>query len=132
MKKCLRFNSWYTLIFLAVIFLINASISSGQTEIVSPEQALKYIGEIKTVCGTVVNTKYAVYSRGRPTFLNLNRPYPDHIFTAVIWGSERNKFKNPPETYYRDKRICVAGMITSYRGKPQIFVRDESQITVQP
>ena len=127
----MRYKPSFPLFFLLTIFLLQASISFTQAETISPEQAHQFIGQIKTVCGTVVNTKYAIYSRGQPTFLNLNRPYPNHIFTAVIWGSERHKFKSPPETYYKGKRICVSGMITSYRSKPQIFIRDHSQIIVK-
>jgi hypothetical protein len=50
------------------------------------------------------------------------------IFTVVIWGSDRNKFKNPPEVFFKEKRVCVTGQIDTYRGKPEIIVRDPSQV----
>jgi hypothetical protein len=59
-----------------------------------------------TVCGQVASATYAVRSRGRPTFLNLDRPYPRKIFTALIWGENRNKFSVPPEKLYNGKEVC--------------------------
>ena len=67
---------------LTVVILI--SISYAQEGYITAEDAVKYVGEVKTVCGVVVGTKYAIKSRGQPTFLNLNRPYPHHISTIVI------------------------------------------------
>ena len=54
--------------------------------------------------------------------------YPKHIFTVVIWKSSRHKFKTAPEKMYKSKRICVTGVISSYRGKAQIEVNDPAQI----
>lgn len=96
---------------------------------IRPEDAHKYIGQVKTVCGTVASKKYAEDSRGKPTSLNLNKEWPYHIFTVVIWGSHRHKFGRPEE-FYKDKRICVTGKISTYDGKPQIEIREKSQITV--
>jgi micrococcal nuclease len=60
-----------------------------------------------------------VLSKGQPTFINLDEPYPKQIFTAVIWGSDRSKF-GQPETELKDKRICVTGLIEQHRGTPEI------------
>jgi len=100
-------------------------------ETISPEDGAKFIGQQKTVCGTVASTHFADRSRGQPTFINLGKPYPDQIFTVLIWGSDRGKFEKAPETLYSGKEICVTGMIQSYRGKPEIIVRDPSQIKAQ-
>jgi hypothetical protein len=109
-----------------------ASASIAQQEYVNPIDAHKFIGMEKTVCGTVASTTYAIRTKGRPTFLNLDQPYPNQIFTVLIWGSDRNKFKNPPETFFRGKRICVTGIIEEYRGKPEIIVRGPDQVIVKP
>src|SRR5712692_5691208 len=54
-----------------------------------PEEAASHVGESTTVCGLVASATHAARSRGAPTFLNLGKPYPDQIFTAVIWGDDR-------------------------------------------
>ncbi len=129
MRKSIKSLTYFILLIFA--FLICASDSIAQREYVNPIDAPKFIGKEKTVCGIVASTTYAIRSRGKPTFLNLDQPYPNQIFTVVIWGSYRGKFKNPPETFFRDKRICVTGIIETYRGNPQIVVRGPEQITVE-
>lgn len=69
-------------LFLTLFTLL--SIPYAEENYITPEEAYKYIGETKTVCGTVASATYAVRSRGKPTFLNLNKPYPNLVFTLVI------------------------------------------------
>lgn len=93
-------------------------------------KAADHVGERGTVCGEVASTRYAPSANGEPTFLNLGRPYPDQLVTALIWGEHRPKFDRPPEEHFRDRRICVTGKITEYRGTPQIIVRRPDQIEI--
>jgi hypothetical protein len=51
-----------------------------------PEDAGKFIGRQKTVCGAVASAHFATRSKGQPTFVNLDKPYPNQIFTVLIWG----------------------------------------------
>jgi len=92
--------------------------------------AKAHVGEQATVCGKVVSTRWAESSRGSPTFLNLDQPYPNQIFTLVIWGSDRSKF-GEPETAYRGKRICVTGKINAFKGVPEVVASEPSQIKAQ-
>lgn len=94
------------------------------------DEAKNHIGEQGTVCGKVVSTRYAESSRGRPTFLNFDQPYPNKTFTIVIWGNDRSKF-NDPETIYRGKHICVTGKISAYKGIPEIVANAPSQVKIQ-
>ena len=128
--KSIKSLAYFILLIFA--FLIWASDSIAQQEYINPIDAHKYIGMEKTVCGTVASATYAVRTKGRPTFLNLDQPYPKQIFTVLIWGSDRNKFQNPPESVLGSKRICVTGTIEDYRGKPEIIVRSPDQIILKP
>jgi DNA/RNA endonuclease YhcR with UshA esterase domain len=114
-------------VFIILLFLIFPFPVYSQITI-SPEHAINHIGENVTVCGMVASTHYATRTKGQPTFLNLNRPYPGHIFTVLIWGSDRSNFPGPPEVYYNHKKICVTGTIKAYRGIPEIIVKDPAQI----
>ena len=96
----------------------------------TPADAKAHIGEQATVCGTVASATYAVRSKTQPTFLNLDKPYPNQTFTVVIWGPDRPKF-GQPETKFKDKRICVTGKIQEYRGGAEIVARDEKQIGIE-
>lgn len=104
----------------------------ARSDTIGASVAVNHIGQKKTVCGKVASAFFSFKSRGQPTFLNLDKPYPEHVFTAVIWGSDRGQFNEAPEKAFREKRICVAGLITTYRGKPQIRVNSPSQIELQP
>src|ERR1700676_3798045 len=96
----------------------------------SASEAKEHFGENATVCGDVVSTRFAASSKGQPTFLNFDKPYPNQIFTVVIWGSNRSKFKTPEEDY-KDKKICVFGKITAYDGLPEIIADDPKQIRME-
>ncbi len=104
--------------------------ASAQSAKITAREAKDHVGENQTVCGKVVSTRYASGSKGQPTFLNLDEPYPKEIFTILIWGEDRSKF-GTPETDYRDKNVCVTGKITSYRGTPEIVATEPSQIVAQ-
>jgi len=116
------------LVFLLFIYLIEAS-AVAETA-VSPAGAIKHVGESATVCGRVASAHFAAASRGAPTFLNLDKPYPQQVFTVVIWGNSRPRFSYRPEKL-DGQDVCITGMIGSYRGKVQIEVSDPSQLQVQ-
>jgi len=111
---------------------ITTSVSYAQEKYITAKDAASHVGEVQTVCGTVVSTKFASQSKKQPTFLNLDQPFPNQVFTIVIWGSDRAKVTQPPEVFYQGKRICVKGMIKEFRGKPEMIVNDPSQITMVP
>jgi hypothetical protein len=121
MKNTFRFS-----VLLVVLFGFLSTAIAQET--ISPQDAAKFIGETKTVCGTVASAHFAAKTKGQPTFINLDKPYPKQIFTVLIWGSDRSKFEKPPETLYSGKEICVTGMIRSYQGKAEIVVKDPGQI----
>jgi hypothetical protein len=115
---------------LTVVYLFSlllAFSTAAQTNKITGAEAKDHVGEIRTVCGKVVSTHYASGSKGQPTFLNLDEPYPKEVFTILIWGNDRAKF-GTPETKYKDAKVCVTGKITSHREKPEIIATEPSQI----
>ena len=117
-------RSLVTTCFLFLLFVFS---TPAQTNKITAAEAKNHVGENRTVCGKVVSTHYATGSKGQPTFLNLDEPYPKESFTILIWGSDRAKF-GTPETRYKDATVCVTGKITSYRGKPEIIATEPRQI----
>ncbi len=96
-----------------VIFFLLGALGFTQNSI-SPSEAKSHVGERATVCGLVVGTHYAAQSRGNPTFINLDKPYPNQIFTVLIWGSERPKCGDPAGMCQM-KHICATGKISDYK-----------------
>jgi len=114
-----------------VLIVVGRFPAFAQENTITPADADKYVGQKATVCGIVASAAFASRSRGQPTFLNLDQPYPRQVFTAVIWGKDRRYFSSPPEVAYRGKRICVTGLVELYKGKPEIIVILPSQIKAQ-
>jgi DNA/RNA endonuclease YhcR with UshA esterase domain len=110
--------------------ILQTAALNGQSKKLTAAEAKDHIGEKATVCGTVASARYAEGSKGQPTFLNLDEPYPKDIFTILIWGSDRDKF-GQPETKFQNAKICVTGSITSYRGSAEIIASDPNQITLE-
>jgi len=122
------------LVLLAVLFGL-LPIGLAQ-EAIKPEEASKFVGQQKTVCGKVAGVNHPSLSytedlTEQPTFLNFNKPFPNQVFTVVISGVDRGKFEKPPETLYSEKEICVTGTIQSYRGRPEIMVKEPGQIKIK-
>jgi len=91
------------------------AVSAAATTL-GPEDAKGHIGETATVCGVVASAEYEADEQNQPTLLDLGKPHPNAIFTAVIYGENRQKF-GTPEISLRGKRICVTGQISDYQGE---------------
>ena len=119
---------------LAFIFLF--AYSCGKERVEAPAgyvraiEAHKYIGDVKTVCGKVVESRFVSSGRGHQTFLSIDRPYSYPLFLIVILGNDRINFDSPPEVYYLYESICVTGKIQSHEGVAQIEIKDPKQILI--
>ena len=92
----------------------------------SAKEAWNHVGEDAVVCGKVVSVYYSKRSKGRPTFLNLDKPYPNQLFTIVIWGDKRSAFKNIRD--FKEKQLCFEGTIESYRERPEMVIESPKQV----
>jgi micrococcal nuclease len=90
-------------------------------------QAGNYYGKEMIVEGIITG---AYRSKTNTVFLNFEKPYPNQCFTSVIFSSEQYKFVGSPEKYYANKTVRIRGEIKEYQGKPEIILKDPSQIEV--
>ena len=93
---------------------------------VSIDNALDFKGEEITVCG-VVSQVSTPNSFGDPTYLNFGGYFPNHKFTAVLWGRNKHNFKDNLKIY-AGKRVAVTGVIQEYAGLGQIVLVYPDQI----
>lgn len=77
---------------------------------ISGTAAREHIGAEVTVCGLVASARYVPTTAGRPTFLNIDRPYPDQTLVVVIPGVLRERLGRPEETL-QEARVCATGVI---------------------
>ena len=116
---------------LVAVLLHQVAFVSG-AEPISPYEAGDQVGETATVCGRVVGSYFSKKSKSKPTYLNFEKPYPQQPFSIVIFGDHRARFSVAPETAFKNKTVCVTGKISSYKGNPQIIVRNPDQISDSP
>lgn len=81
--------------------------------------------EVK-ICGTVVSTKLT--QKGH-VFINLDRQFPNQVFTVAIWKDDRINFSYETHAELKGRRIIVEGRITESNGTPTMNVKHEKQIT---
>jgi endonuclease G len=84
-------------------------------------------GERVTVCGTVVSTKLS--SKGN-IFLNLDKQFPNQVFSISIFKDKTVNFTYKPEEYLKGKKIYVTGVITKYNGIPTMNIENEKAIKI--
>lgn len=108
------------------LFIAFASAESAFAQSLSAAEAKNHVGERATVCGKVAGEKTAMGSRGQPTFINLDAPYPNQVFTILIWGEDR---QNVGELPADGSHVCAAGTIQDYRGVPEIVVKSKGQLS---
>ena len=91
-------------------------------------QARLYMGETACVCGTVVATKLSAKSGA--TFLNLDKKFPNQVFSATIWETHRTNFSYLPEEFLLGKKVCITGKISEYKGLPTMSISHEKRIEI--
>lgn len=92
-------------------------------------QAKYYMGRNESikVCGTVVSTKLS--AKGN-VFINLDKKFPNQVFSISIFKDFVPNFSYKPEVYLSGKTICVTGKVTNYNGVPSVSIENEKAIEV--
>jgi DNA/RNA endonuclease YhcR with UshA esterase domain len=49
----------------------------------------------------------------------------------VIFAGDKANFKEPIESLYTDKNICVTGTLKEYNNKPEIIISKPGDITIE-
>ena len=113
------------LLFCSLLFL--TSVYSQDT--IKLEDAKNKVGDSITVCGKVFSARYVSTAENTPTFLNLGAAFPNQLLTLVIWGEVRKQFNGNPEDIFMNKELCIKGKIELYRERPQIVIKQSSQVS---
>ncbi|MCF7873099.1 MAG: thermonuclease family protein [Candidatus Omnitrophica bacterium] len=99
----------------------------GVYQAISPQQAHRFINQIRTVKGKVLTT----YQSNKCTYLNFGPDYKTD-FTVVIFNNTLDYFHQNginPADFYRGKTIEVSGRIREYNG-PEIIINSPEEIRV--
>lgn len=88
--------------------------------------AKEKMGQKATVCGTVVSTKLS--EKSGATFINLDKKFPNQVFSITIWKNSRANFSYKPEVELMNQQICVTGKIEDYKGTPSMSISNEKDV----
>jgi len=94
-------------------------------EVVSWQDAGKYIGRLVTVEGTVV----ATYRSDKVLMLNFHQDYRKH-FKVAVFADKLAQFPEHPEDFYKKQLVRVTGIVKEYEGAPEMVVDEPGQIAV--
>ena len=82
-------------------------------------------GKKHTVCGKVVSTKK--HKKGH-VFINLDKKFPNQVFSLSIFESNIKNFDYEPEEYLINKEVCFTGRIGEYNNTPNMIIENSKQI----
>ncbi len=80
--------------------------------------------EVK-ICGTVVSTKLT--QKGH-IFLNLDRQFPNQVFTVAIWKDDRVNFSYEPHIELKGRTVIVEGQVRTSNGTPTMNLDHEKHL----
>lgn len=119
---------------LAVLATVTAPLAAAQAgramrAEIPAAQAEQFVGRQGTVCGVVAGVRFAENAEGQPTFLFIGGAFPNHPFSARIWGRDRESLGLDPGTL-QGKTVCVSGEIGRSNNRPEIVVRGARSLKV--
>ena len=92
-------------------------------------QAKRHMGSSKKVAvsGTVVGGRK---TRNGHLFFNLDKQYPNQIFTVAIWKQNIPNFSYNPLKEWEGKQITLKGKIADFDGTPTMIIEKETVVEV--
>ncbi len=99
----------------------------GNAVIVPWEDAGGHVGEEIVVQGTIVRTHRAK----KVIYLNFHPNWKRYL-TLVIFVRDLPLFPRDPETAYKGKTVRVRGEVKTYKDRPEMVLKNPSDITVVP
>lgn len=82
-----------------------------------------------TVCDSVYQTK--LDTRSGIIFLALGGKFPKQPLTIEIFNRDVENFPEMPDSFFMNKRVCVTGTISQYKGKWQIVIKQPDEILIK-
>jgi endonuclease G len=89
-------------------------------------QAKLYMGSGETinVCGQVVSTRY---SRSGNLWLNLDKKFPNQIFSVYIRKADLINFSFDGEKHWINQQVCFTGKVQNMNGTPTLRIEREEE-----
>lgn len=112
---------------LVALLLLQAVAFTGET--ITPEQAKDYVGQTVTVTGKVAE----VTEHNGNIFINFGAKYPRQSFYGFVASRDAN-YLDGKLTFQalQGQTASITGEVKLYKGKPEIVITKEDQVTEEP
>ena len=127
LEKTSHISDWPMTVQASTGEVIPIDFENGQ---VGTLQAKYFFGQHATICGKVVAAKYKENGKTNPTYIDLDKKWPESVFSIIVFGKDRINFSYKPEEFLYNKRVCITGEVGEYKGVPQIIATDETMIQI--
>tara|TARA_B100000900_G_C20465524_1_gene669133 strand:- start:588 stop:953 length:366 start_codon:yes stop_codon:yes gene_type:complete len=115
-----------------LFFITPLSVFSYELNEIHYREAINNKGKFLKVCGKIDSAYMHKSSNAELIFLNMGGKFPNHKFTGLIrYSSSKGNFISQPDKKYEGKFVCISGVITMYKKKPQIQIDFENQIELK-
>ncbi|HKK10150.1 MAG TPA: hypothetical protein VJ939_04900, partial [Bacteroidales bacterium] len=95
-------------------------------DVIPGDVARYHVGDLKVVYGRVYETYYD--PRAEEFYLYFGAPYPGQDLTVVVTGRDARRLSRKHASYFIGWDFSVAGLISSWDGKPEIVINDKNQL----
>lgn len=109
-----------------LIFSASVVLVLAQNGALKADQAAAHVGETATVEGRLSISR----TSSGETYLDIGGSGSTAPFSAYVSRGNSGKFQDMDKL--NGKNVQVTGQISTFRGKPEIFLTDPSQIAVKP
>ena len=116
-------------IFSFILAAFFSSITFSQTW-TRPGEAAKHIGDSIIIIGFVTKVQHVTGRKEAPTLVTIGDKNEIEPLTLLIPGADRQNFTQTPETAYLNQYVQVTGRVLLYKGKTQITLYSEKQISI--
>ncbi len=92
-------------------------------------QAKRHMGTGKkvTVAGTIVSGRKTTNGH---LFFNMDKNYPNQIFTVAIWKKNITNFSYDPLIEWEGKEVYLTGKVADFDGVPTMIIEKENAVEV--
>jgi DNA/RNA endonuclease YhcR with UshA esterase domain len=116
---------------LITLLLTSSTFLFSQTSIKLSEVP-DHVGDSVKLEGTIAGVKTFSSDDGkeRPVLLNLGAEFPNQLLTVAVFSTYKTSTIMMPTESNKGDIAIVTGKIEMYKGKPQIVVREASQLQI--
>jgi hypothetical protein len=115
-------------IFVFIFSTVCLSGFSQTKDSIPASESVNHYNETIKIYGTVSGGRKLTSSK--ITLINVDGLFPNHALSLMIKDENLSKFSYTPETFLKNKKIVISGVVIKYKEKPEMIITDPAQIKI--